>query len=277
MFSILQTFHPNPILISIGPVNVYWYGFFIVMGILLGILVILKASENYEISKEWLIDTSFWLILGGIAGARIYSVFIDFDHYSKNWIDIFKIWQGGLAIHGAIIAGAIIIVIATIKKKFRFWDIASLAVLGLPLGQAIGRWGNYFNQELFGTPTDLPWKISISMDRRPIQYFKEQYFHPTFLYESLGNLAIFCILIYLHYHPFRKYNTGKIIVGLYLCLYSALRFFNEFLRIDSEAIFLNMKIAQLVSLVLFAVGASIISYEIFLTKNKKTESNRVDT
>ena len=149
---------------------------------------------------------------------------------------------GGLAIHGGILAGILVIYFCStttslgLSTRDGFLFISSLLVVGLAIGQTIGRWGNYFNQELFGRPSNSPWSIFINPANRPMEYMNNSWFHPTFLYESLGCFIIFIVLFCLHWYFFKKksYNTPRylLIVSLYLILYSILRFFLEFVRID---------------------------------------------
>lgn len=253
----LHTFTPNPILISLGPLHIFWYGMFIVLGILAALAVALKLSEYYHVSKENIIDLAFYLILSGVVGARIYNVLLNFSYYAEHPGDILKIWNGGLAIHGAIIAGVLVMLGYVKWKKINFWLLSALAVPGLALAQAIGRWGNYFNQELYGRPTNLPWGIPITPLLRQPEFFAYQYFHPTFLYESLGSLVIFAILIYLHYLVIKKqrFNSEQIVFA-YLIMYSLLRFAVETLRIDYTPEFFGLRLPQIVSLIIiiFSVG-----------------------
>ena len=148
MFNFLHTFNPNPFLISFGPIHIYWYGMFIVLGILAALATTMKLAEYYSVKKEDLVDLAFYLIIAGIIGARVYEIFLDFSYYLKSPLDVFKIWNGGLAIHGAILGGVVILWFYSRRKKINFWLFSALAVPGLALAQAIGRWGNYFNQEL---------------------------------------------------------------------------------------------------------------------------------
>jgi phosphatidylglycerol---prolipoprotein diacylglyceryl transferase len=264
MINFLHTFIPNPILISFGPFHIFWYGMFIVLGILAALAVALKLSGYYHISKEDIIDIAFYLILGGVVGARIYDVLLNFSYYVPRPGEILKVWNGGLAIHGAIIAGVFVMLGYARLKKINFWLLAALTVPGLALAQAIGRWGNYFNQELYGQPTDLPWGIPISPLLRQPEFFSYQYFHPTFLYESLGSLVIFTILIYLHYLVIKKQRLNfEQITFAYLIMYSLLRFAMETLRVDYISELFGLRLPQIVSLIIiiFSVG--------WLIKNKR--------
>jgi phosphatidylglycerol:prolipoprotein diacylglycerol transferase len=291
MINFLHAFHPLPILFSLGPVNIYWYGICIVIGIIAAILVALKLARFYNIEKDTIIDLAFWLILAGILGARIYHILLELPYYAEHPLDIFKIWQGGLAIHGGIIAGIIVIWILakkTLQPPFTmgakektplvkggeggFWLLASIIAPGLALAQAVGRWGNYFNQENFGGPTSSSWGIPINPLNRPAEYISSQYFHPTFLYESIGSLIIFIILILFHRWIMKNKKQNCVMyyvlcVMCYLIMYSILRFFMEFIRIDPTPEFFGLRWPQIASLII------IVASLILLLKNKKIYAN----
>ena len=305
MINFLHTFHPSPIIFSFGPVNIYWYGICIVAGIIAAILVILKLARFYNIKKDIIIDLAFWLVLAGILGARIYHILLELPYYAEHPLDIFKIWQGGLAIHGGIIAGIIVIWIfakklpplitnkelgevkspldkggwgifkkITISENQRstFWLLSAIIAPGLALAQAIGRWGNYFNQENFGGPTSLSWGIPINPLNRPAEYISSPYFHPTFLYESIGNLIIFITLILFHQWIIKNKKQNCVMcyvlcVMCYLIMYSILRFFMEFIRIDQTPELLGLRWPQVMSILI------IIASIVILLKNKKIYAN----
>jgi len=242
-------------LLSIGPVDVHWYGLFIVVGILAAIFVILRLAGPYSVSKDFIIDSSFYLIFGGVIGARLYHVFLEWPYYLQYPSEIVKVWHGGLAIHGAIITGAVISFFLARKNGVNPWLLLAIFAAGMPLAQAVGRWGNYFNQELFGLPTALPWGIPILPAHRPAAYFNYQYFHPAFLYESLGNLVIFCVLLFLHFRIIkgRKFSTRyyQSVLAAYLAMYSVLRFFMEFIRVDEGHIIFGLRFPQWASIFIF--------------------------
>ena len=272
----LHNFNPQPILISIGPIDIYWYGFFMVLGILAGLGVALKLSKYYKIDKDVIFDLSFILIISGLIGARIYDIFLEFPYYLKNPIDIFKIWQGGLAIHGAIIGGLIGAWIFFTKNKVKnYWQIISIITPGLALGQAIGRWGNYFNQELFGAPTNASWGIPINILNRPEAYINFEYFHPTFLYESIGNFIIFLALIGIHIYIIKKNSSfvicHSLLIKTYFFLYSVLRFILEFIRIDYAPTIFSLRVPQIVSLL---IVISIVVLYFDAKKIKKYVTNK---
>lgn len=261
MISFLHNYTPDPILLSFGPISLYWYGLLIATGIVSAIYIALWLGKKYlNINSDIIIDLSFWLIITGLIGARIYDVFLMFPYYLENPVQIVQIWKGGMAIHGSIIAGLITIYFFAKKRKIGFFKLSALIAPGLALGQAIGRFGNYFNQEIFGLPTSLPWGIPIEAVNRPIEYIDEVYFHPTFLYESLGCLLIFILLISLFKLASKKNWLGNYfyvwMTMLYMILYSILRFSLEFIRLDETPLFLGLRWPQIISL--FIIVASIL-------------------
>ncbi len=269
MFYILHNWQPPNILLEIGPITLYWYGLIIAVAILLSYFFVLKISKYFLIKKDTLNDLFLWLIVWSIIGSRIYEIFLEWNYYLQNPSQILKIWEGGLAIHGAILAGLIVIYFYSKKYKINFWRITGLIAPGLALGQAIGRFGNWFNQELYGLPTNLPWAIPISIENRIVEFIDYQYFHPTFLYESIGNILIFIILITLIIRLKNKVNLdylGKISFAVYLFLYSVLRFFIEFIRLDPTPDLFGLRWPQIFSLLMIIIVIIIIKPIIF---NKK--------
>jgi len=259
MFYWLHNFYPQSVLFKLGPITIHWYGLFIVLGIISALVVILYLAKRFKIDSEKIWDLSFYLVLFGIIGARIYEIFLEFPYYSTHLWQIVKIWEGGLAIHGAIIAGIITVFVFIKKNKMAFWPLTAIITPGLALGQAIGRFGNWFNQELFGLPTNLPWGIPIAIENRPLEFISNQFFQPTFLYESLGSFAIAIFLFILLYKQ-KNYLANKLamrITAIYLALYSILRFSLEFIRIDSAPVFLGLRWPQVMSLIILVI-ASII-------------------
>ncbi|MBI4414700.1 MAG: prolipoprotein diacylglyceryl transferase [Candidatus Kerfeldbacteria bacterium] len=249
MFSFLHTFSPSPILAEFGPFILRWYGLLLALGAVLGYLVARSLARRYGIAEETVAALAFFLLIVGFIGARLYHVLNEPGYYFRNPADIVKVWKGGLAIHGAIIAGLAVAYWFCRKYKLLFWKMTDLLVPSLILGQAIGRWGNYFNQELFGLPTQLPWGIPINPLNRPADAVGDQFFHPTFLYESLWDLATFATLLILHRKKIKKGETGKhgFITMAYLALYSLGRLLNELLRIDRTPVILGIRLPILVS------------------------------
>jgi phosphatidylglycerol:prolipoprotein diacylglycerol transferase len=243
--------------------------------ILIGLLFIIYLAKRYKVETNTIVDLAFWVILFGIIGARLYELIIDFNYYQSNPFAIFKVWEGGLAIHGAIIAGLITLYFFSknIAKKTNekhskvFWKLTAIITPGVALGQFIGRWGNYFNQELFGLPSKASWAIPIDVINRPINYISEKYFHPTFLYESLGNLLIFLILFSIHLFILKKDKNNNAIfiriTALYLFLYSILRFVLEFLRLDPTLVLGSIRWPQIISLIIILATIFLFIYSYY--------------
>ncbi|PSO81722.1 MAG: prolipoprotein diacylglyceryl transferase [Cyanobacteria bacterium QS_4_48_99] len=248
---------PGPILFEIGPVAIRWYGFLIASAVLIGTFLSQYLATRRKINPELLGDLSIWLVIAAIPGARIYYVLFQWQEYAQNPAEILAIWRGGIAIHGAIFGAVIAGTIFAWIKQVSVWQLADLVAPSLILGQAIGRWGNFFNSEAFGTPTDLPWKLYIPPEQRPPQYLNYEYFHPTFLYESLWNWMVLGLLLFLFFWGLRHRERLKVgtIALVYLIAYSCGRIWIEGLRTDSLMLG-SLQIAQVISLVLIALGVA---------------------
>ncbi|MDK2940515.1 prolipoprotein diacylglyceryl transferase [Acetobacterium carbinolicum] len=252
---------PNPIAFTAFGLEVRWYGVLIAAALLIGLLIALKRAPKYGIDPEIIMDFFLYMTPAVIIGARLYYVIFSYDYYAAHPEEIFAIWNGGLAIHGGIIAGVIVALVLCRVKKISFFALADVLIPALPLGQAIGRWGNYFNQEAYGSQTDLPWAITVNDAALGIIKV-----HPTFLYESIWNLLAFGFIFF--YEDKIKKVDGELLF-VYLGLYSVGRFFIEGLRTDS-LMFMGLRIAQLISLVLVAVGVAGLWY---LRKNEDQFAN----
>ncbi len=251
----VQFTSPGPIFWSIGSFSIRWYGLLIAMAVILGITLSRAMAQRRNVDPELISDLAIWLVVGAIPCARLYYVAFQWHDYAKNPGQIIAIWNGGIAIHGAIIGGTIATLIFCRLNQISFWKLADLVVPSLILGQAIGRWGNFFNSEAFGDPTDLPWKLYIPFNRRPSAFANFDYFHPTFLYESLWNLCVFGLLITLFIRDRQgksKLKTGTL-TFIYLIAYSLGRVWIEGLRTDSLMLG-PLRIAQMVSLTGIALG-----------------------
>jgi phosphatidylglycerol---prolipoprotein diacylglyceryl transferase len=249
----VQFASPGAELIKLGPLSIRWYGLLIATAIILGTLLAQKLAPKRQVDPEILGDLVIWLVLGAIPAARLYYVAFEWQtRFAGQPIGkIFAIWEGGIAIHGAILGGTIACLLFCLKRKLSLWQLADLVMPPLILGQAIGRWGNFFNSEAFGTPTDLPWKLFIPVEHRPTELINEPYFHPTFLYESLWNLGVLGILLSVFY-KFPKAKPGTLVM-LYLICYSAGRVWIEGLRTDSLMLG-PLRVAQVVSLSCLGFG-----------------------
>ncbi len=247
--------------LQVGPLVFRWYGLILAAAILVSYFVSRKNAWRFGISPEVVDDFAFWLTLVGIAGARIYYVVFNLGYFSQDWSEAYKIWHGGLSIYGAVLSGLLFTYFYTRRKAFGFWQMSDLIVLGLPLGQAIGRLGNFVNQEAFGTPTSLPWKMFIEPIHRPAEFRSADYFHPAFLYESIADLIIFVVL----YRLVGKFKSGTVTL-VYLLLYSFFRFFIEAIRVDSFIIE-GFRVDQIVAFVVFLVAGIVV-----LAKHRRIDS-----
>ena len=246
---------PGPMLFEWGSIAVRWYGFLIASAVLIGVTLSQYLAKRRQVDPDLLADLAIWLVISAIPAARIYYVVFQWPQYQNNPGDILAVWKGGIAIHGAILGGAIAALIFAKLKKVSIWQLADLVVPSLALGQAIGRWGNFFNSEAFGRPTDLPWKLYIPLANRPLDYANFEYFHPTFLYESLWNLLVFSLLLFIFFRSLKLNSPIKIgtLTLFYLIAYSIGRFFVEGLRTDSLMAG-QLRTAQIVSLILISLG-----------------------
>ena len=261
---------PNPVLLNLDFIKIYWYGFLITLALVLGFLIFYKLIRKLDFKKDDIFNLAFWLIIWGVIGGRLYHIFSEITYYFKYPLEIFYIWNGGMGIYGSILAGILVIYFFSKKYKLNFLKILDFLVPGLALAQAIGRWGNYFNQELYGLPTNLPWKVIIDFEKRVVGFKNFDFFHPTFLYESLFCLILFLVLFFLIKKNFFKQKFGFVFL-LYIFFYSIERFFVEFLRIDYQPEFLSLRLGHWTSLVL--VILSIIFF--FILKkwyNKSTKT-----
>ncbi len=246
---------PGPILFEAGPFIVRWYGLLIASAVLIGVTLSQWLAKRRKINPDLIGDLAIWLIIGAIPCARLYYVLFQWQEYAQRPEDIIAIWKGGIAIHGAIIGGTIAALIFGRLNKISVWQLADLVVPSLALGQAIGRWGNFFNSEAFGAPTNLPWRLYIPVQNRPIAYLTSEYFHPTFLYESVWNVMVFILLLSLFFwglkHP-NRFSVGTLSL-VYLIAYSSGRIWIEALRTDSLMLG-PLRVAQVISLVMISVG-----------------------
>ncbi|PIQ78485.1 prolipoprotein diacylglyceryl transferase [Candidatus Peregrinibacteria bacterium CG11_big_fil_rev_8_21_14_0_20_46_8] len=240
---------PGQVAFSLGPLTVHWYGLFIALGILVAYLYARSEFRRQQIAVHHLENLFFYMVVAGIIGARIYYVLFSLDFFLAQPLEIVQIWHGGLAIHGALIGGGLALLAYTRKHHLHLIRLLDAFLPGVLLAQAFGRWGNFFNSEAFGEPTNLPWKLFIPLENRPLGYEEFDFFHPTFLYESLWNFIGFGVLAYIARHTKRP---GLVSCG-YLMWYSFGRFFIEGLRLDSLYLG-SIRIAQLVSALLFVAG-----------------------
>ncbi|HOV97539.1 MAG TPA: prolipoprotein diacylglyceryl transferase [bacterium] len=246
------------------------YGITISLSIFLCILITQKLVVKYKKNEEIFWGLPFWTIFCGILGARLYHVLDYFDYYRYHQLDIFKIWNGGMGIWGGILGGTLgAVTYLKIKgeKIFPWLDIISVVT---PLGQSVGRWGNFFNKEIFGLPTTLPWGMYIEPEKRPVEFLNYSKFHPLFIYESILNFILFLFLLILYKKTNEKTPSGTFLC-IYLISYSTIRFFLEFLRINPwkieiSPLFLN--VSQCISILVIIISIIFIFRNNFLRKKQ---------
>jgi phosphatidylglycerol:prolipoprotein diacylglycerol transferase len=250
---------PGAIALQIGPLAIRWYGLLIATGVLLGTTLAHREAIRRGIDPDRLLNVIVVAVLVALLGARLYYVLFNWDYYGANPAKILAVWEGGLAIHGGLIAGSLATILYCRHAKLSLPITLDIMAPCVAIGQAIGRWGNFFNQEAFGVPTNLPWKLYIDPAHRPPQLAAFEYFHPTFLYESLWNLLVFGIL----WFGLRKRLQARpgALTLWYLGLYSIGRFFVEGLRIDSLMLgtFRAAQVASLLLVVASGVGLSLMA------------------
>ncbi len=237
---------PGKVAFSIFGLDVAWYGVLIGFGFLLATYISYKRAERHDIRPDFLLDLIIWMIPSAIVGARAYYVIFQWDEYAWDWGKILDVRGGGLAVHGGLLLCFLVGYFVCRHYKQGFVKTCDLVAVSIPLAQAIGRWGNFFNEEAHGGVTDLPWA----------QIIDGVGYHPTFLYESIWCFCLFWFLLWFDDH--KRTFDGQII-SLYMMLYSLERFFVESLRTDSLMVG-PLRQAQLISLVIFLCGAALYIY-----------------
>lgn len=237
---------------DLGFLQIYWYSIFVFLGIFLGSIVILRETKKQKINQDFMINLIFYAVIFGLIGARLYYVAFNLDYYLRYPIEIFEIWNGGLAIHGGIIFGLVTIILYCKKYHAKSLKVLDILVVGLILGQAMGRWGNFFNGEAYGAVTTLSHLQQLGLPDFLIQgmYVNGAYHQPAFLYESIWSLFGFIALLMIRRYKYLK--TGQL-TGVYLIWYSVGRFFIEAMRTDSLMLG-SFKVAQIVSIVCIIIG-----------------------
>lgn len=260
----------NRVFLKLGPITIYWYAVLIIISILIGYYFATSTAKKNGLGKEFLSDLIFYLIPIGIVGARIYYVIFNFSIFKNNLIDIFKIWEGGLAIYGVVIASIVFIIIYCKKKNKDILLTIDTLIPYLILGQAIGRWGNFINKEAHGAITTFEHLKSLHLPDFIINgmYINGAYYIPTFLYESLWCMLGFIILVIIRKKD--NFNHKGILLFSYFIWYGIGRFFIEGLRTDS--LYLGpFRISQLVSILLIILGIVGIILTIRRKKCKNTK------
>ena len=235
---------PGPIALPLGPLAIRWYGVLMATAMAVGLWLAYRDARRRGVDPDELLKTSELALLGGLVGARLYYVAFSWEYYSRAPLKIFAVWEGGLAIHGGILGGLLLGGLYAWWRSLPLTRYLDIVAPSLALGQGMGRWGNFFNEEAFGTPTSLPWKLYISPPHRPLQYPQEEFFHPTFLYESLWDLLVFALLVWVFRD--RVQRTPACLFWIYVGLYSVGRLVVEGLRTDSLMLG-SIRVAQLAS------------------------------
>lgn len=254
----------NPIIGTIWGFEIRWYSVLLLTAIIIAMFLFIREGKRFNIPKDFTFNLAFWVIIFGIISARLYYCIFNFSLYKDNLIDIFKIWEGGLAIHGGIIGGFITLLVYTKRYSVNTYKVTDMAVVPLLLAQAIGRWGNFFNSEAHGAATTVEHLMELHIPEKIIEGMKigNVYYHPTFFYESIFCLVGFLLLFIIR--RFRYIKRGQL-TSLYLMYYSVGRFFIESYRTDSLMIG-GFKAAQIISVVLFLIG--MVSFMIISRKGR---------
>lgn len=250
----------NPVAFNIAGKDIYWYGIIIAVGFLLAIIYTQWDSKRLDISPDIISDIVLWATLPAIIGARLYYVIFRWSYYSEHKNEIFAVWEGGIAIYGAIITALLVALIYFRVKKINMWPILDIGAMGLLIGQSIGRWGNFVNAEAYGEQTNLPWRMQLFSN----ELNKMITVHPTFLYESLWNAIGFFVLFLTR----RKKPFNGFVFWCYLTWYGLGRFWVEALRSDSLYLG-SLKISQLVAAVCVIAGLSAIWLGMRRVKSKE--------
>src|SRR3989338_9035365 len=249
---VLTLSSPGATSFQIGSLTIRWYGIFIAIAFLTGYFLAESLTRKNNLDLNHFGNLIFFALLFSVVFARLYFVTLNIDYFKDHLTEIPKIWYGGQSIHGGILGGVLTAVIYTRLKKISFYRYIDILAVVFQLGQAIGRWGNFFNNEAFGKPVkNFFIQLSIPQEFRPDKYIGYEYFHPAFLYESILDFLLF-VFLYKKYKVFKE-KPGKTF-WMYLFSYSIIRFFLESIRVDSLCLFYNLPSAQVVSLIVILIS-----------------------
>jgi len=250
---------PGAVAIEIGPLSIRWYGILMAVAIGVGFWLAYREARAQKLPADDILRVAQWAVVAGLIGARLYEVIFNWDYYGQHPAKIIAVWEGGLAIHGGLIVGPLVGVYLAHRLRVPILKGLDVAAPSIAIGQAIGRWGNFFNEEAFGRPTDMPWKLYISPPHRPPAFAGDDFFHPAFLYESLWDLGIFLALAWW-LRPRLRDRPGALFF-CYVGLYSVGRFIIESLRVDSFWLdgFRVPQLASVAGCVVAAVGLAVLS------------------
>lgn len=242
----------NPVAIRLGPLQVRWYGLIVTAAVVLAVWVGQREARRRGLDPEFLADLAMWAVPIGFLGARLYEVFVlQWPYYREHPGDILAIWKGGLAIHGGVIAGALAGIVFVLRRRGDVWTWGDIIAPGILLAQALGRWGNFFNQEAYGDPAPAWLMQRLPAFIREGMYIEGQYRHPTFLYESVWNLAGGLFLLWLQRRP--GMPPGAVFFS-YWIVYNAGRLVIESIRVDSSFTSGGLRVAQVMAAALIGAG-----------------------
>ena len=262
---------PSQIICTVFGVHIYYYG--IIMAIAIAVATIVSdiiGTKFFDLKKETIIDLAPYLIIFGIIGARLYYCLMDFGFYMRFPTEILALRHGGISIHGAILGGLAGLFIFSKRHKISAKKLCDISAIGLALGQSIGRWGNFFNSEAYGLPSNLPWKLYIAPQYRQIPFLDYEYYHPAFLYESVLDFCIFGILLFLAIK--KKFKNEGNIALIYLILYSVVRILVEQIRIDSIRYIYGYPVAIIMSVCIIFISVIFLFLNNYYKGEKETTS-----
>ncbi len=247
----------------VGPLEIRYYSITMVLGIIVAYFIGARRARRAGLEKSLFEDMFFWMLVAGFIGARFYYVLFYPQYFQGNWLTALEIWRGGISIYGGVLGGLLVLWGFARKIKWQFLKLTDIIAPALPLAQAIGRFGNFFNYEAFGNPTNLPWKMYVPLQFRPAAYAQYSYFQPTFLYEAIWDVLVFFFVLWLG----KKTSRTGVLTAAYLLFYSIGRYFIEGLRLDS-AFFGNFRGDQITA-VLLMIAALIIMVRQYANRNAK--------
>ena len=225
--------------LSLGPLNLRLYGLMVALGVIAGAYAAARLLQRRGLNPEWAVQVCTVGVPLALIGARGYHVLTDWKNYQGRWVDVVKIWEGGLGIPGGIVGGVVGGLIVIQLRRLPLRSMLDTVAVGFPAGQFVGRLGNWFNQELFGRPTDLPWGLEIDPEHRPREHLDAEVFHPTFAYEMVWSMLVFALVWRTERRD--RLPRGHLLV-LYLFLYSAGRLWIEALRVDPASLLLGVRV-----------------------------------
>lgn len=260
--------------IDLGPIQIYWYSIFVFLGLLLASIIIFREAKKRKINEDFMVNLICDSIIIGLVGARLYYVLFNLPYYLSNPIEILAIWNGGLAIHGGVFAALVFIILYCKKYRINILQILDIVVVGLIIGQAIGRWGNFFNSEAYGLVTTAEKLTAQGIPKFIIDgmYILGEYRQPTFFYESVWCLVGFLALLIVRKCKYLK--RGQL-TGFYLIWYGIARFLIEALRTDSLMLG-SLKMAQIVSVLFIVIGIILFLYNVVKSTKEDQKLYRED-